>query len=355
MLDLRKYFNSRCYRAIGLFYADPCQFPVWKRCLRPLYRLAEDGVIRFAMLLKVSPNLLWSRHLSNYTYLAGRLPDDDSRQLLEKIAAMRILGGRFVRFEENEAVFSRIERMLGVKRYYGGGTEMVVDMSAVFGLSETLSAYAEPFTIATLACGQYQHPFATPLPGDVCVDFGAYEGETTLFLAEKVGESGKVYAVEFVPDQLRLLHDNLNANPEQQNRVIVLAHPFWDESGKETFVTGRDGSAKVSFMRQSDENMTFRTITLDDAVAQYRIDKIDFMKFDVEGAELPILRGAVKTLKSFRPKLAVSLYHADSDFDTIPRFLDSLQCGYEFRLGHHSTGKAETVLYASATQSGNKA
>jgi len=352
MINLKKFFNKQNYKQTKFFYENPHQFPVWKRCIRPFYRMVEHLIIRLAMLLKISPNLLWNRQLANYTYLGQRLQDELSVRLLEKIAAMRTLGGRFVRFDENEAVFFRFEKELGVKRWYGGGTEMIVNMGAVFGFPDAVTIKVEPFTIATLACGQYQHPLAAPLPGDVCVDFGAYEGETALFLAEKVGPSGRVYAVEFVPDQLRLLNDNLKANPIPGARVTVLAHPFWDESGRETFVTGTAGSAKVSFIRQSAEDRLFHTLTLDDAVFQYRIKRIDFMKFDVEGAELPILRGAVGTLKAFKPKLAVSLYHSDSDFDKIPRFLDSLKCGYEFHLGHHSAGRAETVLYASVTKNG---
>lgn len=352
MIDLRNYFNIQSYRPIPFWDVNVAQPAVWGRVVRPTYRVAKHLLIRLALLLRISPNLFYKRSLSNYTYLATRLRNRAEISLLEKIAAIRTIGGRFVRFEEVDAVFLRLEKELGIKRWYGGKTEMAVDLASVLDLPDRVKINAEPFTIATLACGQYQHPFASPVPGDVCVDFGAYEGETSLFMAAKVGPSGRVYAAEFVPEQLRILNDNLRDNPVLGERVRVLPHPFWSESGKEIFVTGTAGTAKVSFARHSATDNCFRTIRLDDAVQQYKINKIDFLKFDVEGAELPILKGAVKTLKEFKPKLAVSLYHCDSDFDAIPRFLDSLQCGYEFHLGHYSTGRSETVLYAAVLKEG---
>lgn len=348
MIDLKKFFNKQCYRPEKYFYENPHLFPIWKRFFRPVYRLAEDSIIRLAMAVKISPNWLWGRQLAGYTYLSGRLKDDEAKQLLEKVVAMRILSGRFVRFEENEVVFSRIEKELNVTQYYGCGTKMAVDMSAIFGLPDALTVDIEPYMVATLACGQYRHPSVHPDLGDVCVDFGAYLGETSLLFAELVGSAGHVYSVEFGTEQLKALKRNLEANFKISTRISVLDHPFWSESGKKVFLSGIGGLTRVSFERGLPDAEVFETMTLDDAVGALKIDRLDFIKMDVEGAEYPILQGAVNTLKRFKPKLAVSVYHSDEDFDRIPRFLDSLDCGYEFTLGHYSLVAAETVLYAHA-------
>jgi hypothetical protein len=72
----------------------------------------------------------------------------------------------------------------------------------------------------------------------------------------------------------------------------------------------------------------------------------DFIKMDIEGAELETLKGAEQTIRRFRPKLAICLYHRPEDFVTIPRFLDRVLPQYQFAIGHFTIHAEETVLYA---------
>jgi hypothetical protein len=67
---------------------------------------------------------------------------------------------------------------------------------------------------------------------------------------------------------------------------------------------------------------------------------------DIEGAELGALRGAERTLREFRPRLAISVYHREDDLVEIPRYLDGLGLGYEFFLDHFTIYGEETVLFA---------
>ena len=69
---------------------------------------------------------------------------------------------------------------------------------------------------------------------------------------------------------------------------------------------------------------------------------------DIEGSELDALKGAEHSLRRWRPKLALSLYHRPEDLFSIPLWLDSLDCGYSFFLDHYSIHTEETVLYALA-------
>ena len=85
-----------------------------------------------------------------------------------------------------------------------------------------------------------------------------------------------------------------------------------------------------------------------DSVLAERKKKVSFIKMDIEGAELPSLRGAVNTLQAFKPKLAISIYHSMNDFVEIPEFLNNLGLGYKFYLGHYTIHAEETVLYAIA-------
>ena len=92
-------------------------------------------------------------------------------------------------------------------------------------------------------------------------------------------------------------------------------------------------------------------IRTDDAmVSRLGVSKLDLIKMDIEGAELDALKGAQNTLLRDRPKLAICLYHQLDHFWKIPQFLDSLQCGYAFRISHFTIHAEETVLFAEAHQ-----
>lgn len=68
---------------------------------------------------------------------------------------------------------------------------------------------------------------------------------------------------------------------------------------------------------------------------------------DIEGSELPALRGAEETIRKYRPKLAISIYHSLSDFIDVPANLVSLGLDYEYYLDHCSIHSEETVLFAA--------
>jgi hypothetical protein len=60
------------------------------------------------------------------------------------------------------------------------------------------------------------------------------------------------------------------------------------------------------------------------------------------------LRGGERSIRRWKPKLAISLYHRPEDFFVIPLWLDALGLGYRFHLDHYSIHHEETVLYAVA-------
>lgn len=71
-----------------------------------------------------------------------------------------------------------------------------------------------------------------------------------------------------------------------------------------------------------------------------------YIKLDVEGSELETLKGAVNTIKKYRPKMAVSLYHRAEDIIVLPLFIESLGMDYRYYIRHYQTRWCETTLYA---------
>lgn len=70
-----------------------------------------------------------------------------------------------------------------------------------------------------------------------------------------------------------------------------------------------------------------------------------FIKMDLEGFEMPALRGSIKSIQASRPKLAISAYHRSSDLLEIPAFIDSIAPGYRIGLRHHTEDRWDTCLY----------
>ena len=65
-----------------------------------------------------------------------------------------------------------------------------------------------------------------------------------------------------------------------------------------------------------------------------------------EGAELEALKGAAKTIKKYKPKLAVCLYHKVPDIIKLPLFVLNLIPDYKLYIRHWTNGRTETVLLA---------
>jgi hypothetical protein len=71
-----------------------------------------------------------------------------------------------------------------------------------------------------------------------------------------------------------------------------------------------------------------------------------FLKMSTEVEEFGVLKVAKEIIMSFKPKLAITVYHSLKDFWEIPEWLDSLGLGYKFYLRHFTIHSEETVLFA---------
>ena len=89
-----------------------------------------------------------------------------------------------------------------------------------------------------------------------------------------------------------------------------------------------------------------RTVRIDDVVQSLKLDRVDFLKMDIEGAEGGALLGAQDTIRRFRPKLAISAYHRVGDLYVLPRLIRKLLPDYRLHLDHHTIHGEETLIYA---------
>jgi FkbM family methyltransferase len=182
-------------------------------------------------------------------------------------------------------------------------------------------------------------------PGDVVIDGGGCWGDTALYFAGKAGASGQVHVFEFSEENLDTLRANLDANPALKFRVQVHQEALWDVSGQRLSFAENGPATTLSEAATAGASASTRTI--DDWARITGADRVDYIKLDVEGAEARCLRGAEQTIRRHRPKLAVALYHALTDFTELPRLIDRMAPDYRFHLGHYTIHEEETILFAT--------
>jgi FkbM family methyltransferase len=147
---------------------------------------------------------------------------------------------------------------------------------------------------------------------------------------------------------LEIFRRNLDLNPHLKDRITLVEHPVWSLSDQELFINGTGPGTRVEATPSNPGVPFVKTISIDDLVARYALSRLDFIKMDIEGAEMDALHGAEAALKRFKPKLAIAVYHKLSDFWSVPQYLDSLGLGYRFHLRHFTMHAEETILFAEA-------
>ena len=168
--------------------------------------------------------------------------------------------------------------------------------------------------------GEYEPPLMRFLrlhktDGWSCLDVGANVGAVTLALAKYAGPHGKVYAFEPGPPNQQRLRRNLALNPALAARTEVLECGVGERPGELWWAeeTGNPGNALLSELSEKGTHQ-IPVITLDGFVRERPLDRVNFVKIDVEGMELQVMRGARELLRKFHP----ALY-----FETLPRYVNT--------------------------------
>jgi FkbM family methyltransferase len=148
-------------------------------------------------------------------------------------------------------------------------------------------------------------------PGAIFIDVGANGGIYTLIAAKRVGPEGRVIAFEPDPRNVALLRENIALN--KLTNVTVVAKAVSSAEGTGSLAISRDGAmnslAKTTHGGQQIEKWeTVETTTLDQALREAGVSRVDVIKIDVEGAERMVLEGARETLANNRD--AVILFEA---------------------------------------------
>ncbi len=172
----------------------------------------------------------------------------------------------------------------------------------------------------------------SPKEGDVVVDVGAHIGLYTIIASKRLGASGKVVAIEAAPSNFEMLDKNIKLN--KLNNVITSNNLVYSRETDlvlaeyDRILSGVDGKSEIK-----NRNVTVHVNTLDNLLQQNGVDAedVNWMKIDVEGAELEVLRGAQNILsKSKDISILIEIHGISHLYKPIIDILKSYNFKIEF-------------------------
>jgi FkbM family methyltransferase len=149
-------------------------------------------------------------------------------------------------------------------------------------------------------------------PGMVFYDLGANIGLFSLLAARAVGPEGRVFSFEPDPAVVARLRRNVAKNGFAN--IAVVEAGVWSASGELNFIPAEARSPDRGTGRfvtgARDGTSLLKCVSLDDFIADHSIP--DGIKCDVEGAEIEVVRGAEKLMRSRRPWILAEM-HSDAN------------------------------------------
>ena len=169
--------------------------------------------------------------------------------------------------------------------------------------------------------------------GDVVLDCGAHVGTFTHFALAR--GAGKIIAIEPSPRNLECLRRNF---PKEiaEGRVVIYPKGVWNKVDVLVLEqVGDNSAADTVVMHQpgAHEGNAVPLTTIDKLVAELGLERVDFIKMDIEGAEVKALHGAKATLARFHPRMSLSVYHDAAHPFEVPQAALAGWSGYQTECG----------------------
>jgi FkbM family methyltransferase len=142
---------------------------------------------------------------------------------------------------------------------------------------------------------------------DTVIDAGAFNGILSLVYAEKASH-GKVFSFEPDKKNLKQLKENFRLNDNPKN-IDLIKKGLWSKTGEIKFYEAGSVASSSFYKAEKALERNIKVTSLDDFMTENKILAVDFIKMDVEGAELNILQGARKMLADLKPNLSIASYH----------------------------------------------
>lgn len=184
-----------------------------------------------------------------------------------------------------------------------------------------------------------------PKEGEIVVDVGAHFGRYTIIASKRVGDSGKVISIEPDPGNFELLNKNIKLN--SLTNVTTLNYAAYSEEAKIKMHLRQNIDAAALYNTVMENRfktgkfIEIKANTLDNLLQlkQINLNLISWIKIDVEGAELEVLKGAASILsQGHSTSLLIEIHRLGTItlYDPIREFLESYNFKIVFEMIHDS-------------------
>jgi FkbM family methyltransferase len=180
--------------------------------------------------------------------------------------------------------------------------------------------------------GPYENRNVVLEEGDYVVDCGANLGVFSFLCSIKVGDKGRVFAIEPVGFFIECLQESLKVNCMKNISLLEVA--LGGENREETIYLDSEEPGGSSIGKETSHPLQIRQVTLDSLVFEKKeIPRVDFLKMDIEGSERNAILGARETIFKFKPRLSISTYHLKDDPIILQNIIKSIDPNYKIEMG----------------------
>ncbi|WP_153227062.1 FkbM family methyltransferase [Methylorubrum sp. Q1] len=289
---------------------------------------------------------------SNWDGLArtyNALEDAGSKELFISLILFKSLGHTYVRLPSNTASYwsaraSSDAMPADPSEFTAGACGYEIERFSIPSSGRELSIECLRANIFfTFKMRQYYYERSEisvrPEAGDYVVDAGACFGDTAIDFAETVGHDGRVFSFDPLERHHRIIEANIARN--EITNIVLFPSGLGKTDQPGSLVSERvdPGFADLSSVPMR---------SLDSLVSEGTVERVDFIKMDIEGHEMEALRGAEAAIRKFRPKLAISVYHRPQDYIEIPDYIRTIDPSYRLFLENYTISDGETILYCIA-------
>ncbi len=188
---------------------------------------------------------------------------------------------------------------------------------------------------------------------EIFVDAGAFVGDSVeRFIWENLGTFKHIYAFEPGERQFVALQKRMKRLSEEwaftDDKVTLVKAGLGEKSTQMSYTFVEDFPIRHGLISETSENSNksedkIQVCSLDEFLEG---KEVTFIKVDIEGMEMDFLKGAKETIKKYRPKVAICVYHYPSDLYEVAEYLKELIPDYKFKIRQHAPIFGDFVLYA---------
>jgi FkbM family methyltransferase len=208
-----------------------------------------------------------------------------------------------------------------------------------------------PFMLAEQQRKLYGTGDRGPQRGDIVLDCGANVG-VTVREALKAGAQ-RVIAIEPAPENIEALRRNFEQEIAS-GLVTIFPKGVYNKDVVLTMHVDEHNSAANSVLlhRPGERDIKIPLTTIDKLAEELHLPRVDYIKMDIEGAEVPALEGAKGVLAKYHPRLSIAAYHKADDPENIIQTVDSADASYKQEIGPCALNEygmmPEVIYFASA-------